>query len=357
MNLKNSLLATAALLMSAVAPGIQAYTPESGIWWNPNEPGTGLVLEVQDNILALSGYVFDASGRSTWFLAAAPLSDNALVFDAALDGYQGGQCIGCAWPGAPTQLPAAAGRVRVVFDPDDQTRAQLSWGGRTVPIVRFVFAGKRGTDPAAASAEVTAMLGEWQVVTDYGDLFDFPFYGDVLVFDALEAASSGTLFVGCRADTTTDGFCSDDALDFAGAAGFYDPDSDLHFVVVDEGTDSSGIDVCLLYVVAVDIQAFAGGAEFYDCGDDPVYDLPYATRGFRTASRTFVERGVGPSKAVLADVRPAVLGTVATRSPRLGSQRLAAMKQTASDPSPLVAAVSPDRRASILRALESRLGH
>jgi hypothetical protein len=49
----------------AVAPA-RAFTPESGFWWAPNEPGSGIALEIQDNFVFLAAYTYDQDGFSTF---------------------------------------------------------------------------------------------------------------------------------------------------------------------------------------------------------------------------------------------------------------------------------------------------
>ncbi|MEM9302536.1 MAG: hypothetical protein AAGE01_10520, partial [Pseudomonadota bacterium] len=54
---------------------VQAYAPEPGFYWNPNQPGRGYAIEVQDRTLFISAYVFtneaDPSSRTPiWYTAA-----------------------------------------------------------------------------------------------------------------------------------------------------------------------------------------------------------------------------------------------------------------------------------------------
>ena len=67
-------LAPLSLVVALVAAPAQAYTPESGIWWNPAESGSGYVIEIQDNFMALGYYGGDAQGRATWWTSAGFLT-------------------------------------------------------------------------------------------------------------------------------------------------------------------------------------------------------------------------------------------------------------------------------------------
>jgi hypothetical protein len=290
----------AALLLGAAfasAPA-HAYTPESGIWWNPNESGTGAVIEVQDNLMVVAAYVGDAQGDAIWYTATAFLQGNAL-FEGSLDLTEGSQCIGCPYLGLPTVVPGAGGALRIVFDPDDETRASLTWAnGRTIPIERFEFYTRRPEDGNSVPTDITKMLGEWQWVTDFSDLNTgaFPYFGDVLVFDQFDFSNGNNrwFYEGCRADNSQDGGCSQNALAFHSASGYYDASVDLQLIVVDDSTTQYA-----LYIAPIGTNdTNHPGAEItvYPKNSNPNDFDAFPARAFRTASRTFVEEGVGPAK-------------------------------------------------------------
>jgi hypothetical protein len=285
--------------MLAVSPA-RAYTPESGIWWNPNESGSGFVIEIQDNLMVLAYYGGNAQGQSTWWLASGFLDGNAFFPTANLNRTVGSQCPGCPYSGAPSTLFGDGGTVRVTFDPNDDTRATLTFGnGRTITIVRQLFYFKRGEDPASVPLQVTRMLGEWQMVMDFSSnsASTFDYYGDVLVFDlyAFDNPTNRWYFEGCRADNSEVGGCSNDALAFHSAAGYFDSGSGLHVTVVDDSAQNY-----VLYLADMGTNSAIGEITVYPKGTNPANYTAYPMRTFRTASRTFVQEGVGPSKAVAA---------------------------------------------------------
>jgi hypothetical protein len=308
MRLLPGLAAFCLLFLVAIAPA-RAYTPESGIWWNPNESGSGYVIEIQDNLMVLSYFGGDTQGRATWWLASGLLTGNALFPTATLNRTVGSQCPGCPYNGAPTTLFGDGGTVRVQFDPNDNTRATLTFGnGRVVTIQRQLFYLKRGED-GSVPLEVTRMLGEWQMVMDFSSntASSFDYYGDVLVLDDYEFADNRWYFVGCRADNSVVGGCSQSALTNHDAAGFYDTASGLHAIVVSDTPQNY-----LLYLADMGTDSAIGEITVYPKGQNPNNYDAYPMRTFRTASRTFVQEGVGPSKAA-----PASTDAVAGLSDRL----------------------------------------
>jgi hypothetical protein len=283
---------TSLCLAFGFAAPAKAYTPESGTWWNPNESGTGIFIEVQDNFLVAAVFTGDAQGRPVWYTATKFLTGNAL-FDATLDLTTNVQCPGCTYPGRATTQAGAGGSIRLTFDPNDPTKATLRWGnGRTVPYERFAFYAKRPED-GAVPLEVTKMLGEWQTVMDFSanPNSSFDYYGDVLVFDDYQFRNGRWYFEGCRADNSQVGGCSNSALANHSAAGYYDPLTGLHATVVDDSPSN-----WVLYLADMNTNDAEGEITVYPKGGNPANFGSNPMRTFRTASRTFVQEGIGPSK-------------------------------------------------------------
>jgi len=118
--------------VAAVGPPA-AIVPVAGVWWNPNESGSGFGLDYKDGTLIVEVYSYLPSGASQWYLAAGPITNN--VFTATLDKYIGGQCISCAYA-APT-LAGNDGTVTITFTSPTSAIADLP-GGRHIPIQRFL---------------------------------------------------------------------------------------------------------------------------------------------------------------------------------------------------------------------------
>jgi hypothetical protein len=270
----------------------RAYTPESGVWWNPAEPGTGVLLEIQDNFLFAAAYTYDSAGRPTWYTTAGFLDGNAR-FTGVLDAFSGGNCHGCPYRPNRENL-GAGGPISIVFNGSDPTRATLTWGGRSMPIERFQFYLKRPEDEQALRGvriELTKTLGEWQSVLDFTDNpnADFQFYGDVAVLDVLTEDSGGDFVDGCRPSDSLQGFCTDrDASDHR-AVIEYDSRTGEHVMVVDNSRTTLAA-----YFLEIGTNDFTGEVSVYNKGSTPQVFFP--VRGHRTASRSFVQEGVGPSK-------------------------------------------------------------
>lgn len=115
------------------APTCQPKPPQTGWWWNPLEPGRGFSVEVQGNHLFFASFLYDASGRSTWYVASGPVSLDGTLFTDVLYSAKGGQSLGGAYPGFP-QL-ANEGPVTLSFS--SATNGAIVWPGGAVPMQRF----------------------------------------------------------------------------------------------------------------------------------------------------------------------------------------------------------------------------
>lgn len=304
-----SLFAAAAL--SAAVP-VFAFTPESGIWWNPAEGGRGFVIEVQDNVLSIGAYVYDSAGRAQWFTSGGVMSGNAL-YQGTLDLYSNGQGIGQPYR-APSRVIGAGGNVRIDFE--TETRGRMTWAGGVTPIERVNLLG----------TNEQRMLGEWQMMMDFSTSGSgqYPFIGDTLVLRQVidRPGTQPDEFTGCRADNALVAACSAIALRDHDVAGYFEPirrvgiptqlGNSYHVIVVNDSPANF-----LTYFVNVGGSSFEGFVSLYAKGTSPTRFYP--VRGFRTASRARVVTGVGPdsddsskstrSNSISAQLTPEMLAT------------------------------------------------
>ena len=268
----------AAGLIAALGGPAYAFTPESGNWWNPNTPGVGWTIEIQDDYVFMTGYYYTLAGDTQWYTAQGHLDGNDF-FANELDTFANGQCLGCAFT-SPTAILGAGGPISVEFT--SETTARMTVAGQVFNIERFNY---------FLGGVTEKMLGEWQMIDDFSEDpgVAFPFYADVLVFDLFDSAPTPDVADGCRADNTLQGFCSDFALANHSAAAVYDSSSGEHVIVVDDSADTWAA-----YYLTVGTSQADGFVQIYFKDDNPNGPL-YPVRAFRTASRTFVETGSGPS--------------------------------------------------------------
>lgn len=285
------------VLVLLAAPAAKAITPESGFWYNVSEPGTGISIEITDNFLFLAAYGFDSGGFPTWYTSGGFMASDRL-YVGGLAEFRNGQRFGQPWIN-PTYLGDTGGQVTISFDPNDETRATISWFGRTYAIQRTdFFRSAYGT--ANNMHQTQRMLGEWSMVFDLynrsADYRAFPFFGDVLIFDIIDTSTNPDFYEGCRPTNSLTGQCTTAALGTHDASGYYDAANNEQVVIVrDVPASGSTPAIFFAYFLSAGLTQFDGVMSIYNAGGNPGAGPFYPVRGFRTASRKYVVTGSGPN--------------------------------------------------------------
>ena len=83
-----------------------AFTPVTGLWWNPNESGSGYDIPIQRGVMVVTMYSCVPGGDPLWYLVVGTLANagGGVAASGTLDEYHGGQCATCAY-----QMPAMMG--------------------------------------------------------------------------------------------------------------------------------------------------------------------------------------------------------------------------------------------------------
>ena len=164
--------------VAAVGPP-PAIIPLAGVWWNPNESGSGFGLDYQNGTLLVEVYSYLGGGPAQWYLAAGPITNN--VFTATLDKYNGGQCISCAFK-APV-LSGNDGTITLTFTSPTTATAELP-GGRHVQIQRFF-------QSAPAAGPGVPVGGVWWNPNESGSGFGLDFQNGTLIVEVYSYLAGG----------------------------------------------------------------------------------------------------------------------------------------------------------------------
>ncbi|NJD87774.1 MAG: hypothetical protein FIB05_07155 [Betaproteobacteria bacterium] len=124
---------------AVTVPGTQTcqpQPPQTGWWWNAAEDGRGYTIESTGSKIFFAAYLYDISGRSTWYIAAGPTSLDGSLFVGNLESYSNGQTLTGAFR-SPVRPPVLNGQVTLAFN--DSTHGTMVWPGGTVPITRMEF--------------------------------------------------------------------------------------------------------------------------------------------------------------------------------------------------------------------------
>lgn len=150
-----------ALLTDADIAAVQAWLdfvvlppgtvrPDTGIWWNPAEPGRGFVLEYGQGVVAVSTFLYADDGRPDWATTAIRYDGAVPRIEGPLAAFRDGQSLSAPWREA--QAAPSPGTVSIRFDAP--ARATLSWPGGTLPLERVLLnAGSEALPPATGYPE------------------------------------------------------------------------------------------------------------------------------------------------------------------------------------------------------------
>jgi hypothetical protein len=110
-----------------------AFTPVTGLWWNPNESGSGYNLQVQHGVLVMTMFSYTTGGDPLWYLAVGPLvnSGTGVTATGSLDKARGGQCASCTY-----RMPivmGSDGNMTITFASPSMATVRLP-GGRVTQI-------------------------------------------------------------------------------------------------------------------------------------------------------------------------------------------------------------------------------
>ena len=115
-----------------------AFTPVTGMWWNPNESGSGYNIQVQHGVMVVSMFGYAGNGDPLWYLVVGTLANagGGVAATGTLDKYHGGQCASCMY-----QMPATMGNdgaMTITFTSPTTAALQLP-GGRVTQIQPFAW--------------------------------------------------------------------------------------------------------------------------------------------------------------------------------------------------------------------------
>ena len=181
MRARTNIARVLAIIAICFASTVSAMLPESGWYWNPTESGRGFNIEIQNNVLFMSGFVYDASGKPIWVVGSCVMTSDRNC-SAVLYQTSGGQCIGCAYGGPPAI--AQYGTAVITFT--SETTALVTVNGIALSLQRQAWA-------IDLTNVATPLLGEWAIVS--GSVVLPVYFGDKITF-SLVVSSGGTTGAG-----------------------------------------------------------------------------------------------------------------------------------------------------------------
>jgi hypothetical protein len=110
-----------------------AFMPFAGLWWNPDESGSGYNLQVQHGVMVITFFSYTAAGDPLWYYAFGPMTNagSGVAVTGTLDKYRGGPCASCGY--RPPSVVGNDGVFSITFSSPTSAVVQLP-GGRATRI-------------------------------------------------------------------------------------------------------------------------------------------------------------------------------------------------------------------------------
>ena len=107
-----------------------AFMPFAGLWWNPDESGTGYNIQMQHGVMVATIFSYTTAGDPVWYYAFGPLANagSGVAVMGTLDKYRGGQCASCTY--RPPTAMGSDGAFTIMFSSPTAATVQMP-GGRT----------------------------------------------------------------------------------------------------------------------------------------------------------------------------------------------------------------------------------
>lgn len=126
-------------LTAARPPG----APETGWWWDPDEPGRGFAVEVQGGSMFVGAFLYDDDGAPLWLVSGAAPMATASRYTGPWLRFGNGQTMLGAF--RPAQLLDASANLQLDFATTIDATLTLP-DGHTTPLVRMAFGAAEGIE-------------------------------------------------------------------------------------------------------------------------------------------------------------------------------------------------------------------
>ncbi len=149
----------------------QRITPTEGMWYNPEQSGTGFMIDVRNQHIGGTWYGYDEQGQPTWLIFSGPLVEGDTpevmwTVDADLVRYEGGNCANC--PYRPPSANEAVGSIHLEFYQMNHASVRIN-GGEKQFVVPVAFGGIPRIRIGDSPYTVPDVHGQWLFVFKRAD--------------------------------------------------------------------------------------------------------------------------------------------------------------------------------------------
>lgn len=169
-------------LLTILPSTLTAQDILDGWYWNPNESGWGINVEVQGDTMFIAVFTYRENGSPIWYYGVSAIDYSDPVFDGNLGLASNGACFTCPYS-PPGFDDDGGGHMRIDFDTPSGIR--VTWRGRTTTIQRQFW---------AFGVPIDFLFGYWGLIRG----IEVPF-ADYYVFNSRQTDDSGAPFAAGQA--------------------------------------------------------------------------------------------------------------------------------------------------------------
>lgn len=158
--------------------------PDTGYWWNPNEPGRGYVIEQSNGKIFFASFLYEFNGRASWY-GSGPSPFGGGTYAGVLNLYAGGQTLTGSYHPA-TQVGGTFGALTINFS--SPTTGTLTWPGGSIPIQRFDIVTNGST---TSQSSTNPEKGYWWNPAEAGRGFSLEVQNGTMLFAGYMYDSDG----------------------------------------------------------------------------------------------------------------------------------------------------------------------
>ncbi len=122
-------------------------SPAEGMWYDKDEPGRGVTVEIQDGRILATYFGYKQNGDAIWWQGVGYRDDNNQnKYAGSFSTGKNGQCVGCAYTAPEFDEANSIGDFTMTFVNGNE--ADFTWAGKNMTLVKYYYGYEKPIDRA-----------------------------------------------------------------------------------------------------------------------------------------------------------------------------------------------------------------
>lgn len=120
-------------------------SPAEGMWYDKDEPGRGVTVEIQDGRILATYFGYKQNGDAIWWQGVGYRDDdNQNKYAGSFSTGKNGQCVGCAYTAPEFDEANSIGDFTMTFINGNE--ADFTWAGKDMTLVKYYYGYEKAVD-------------------------------------------------------------------------------------------------------------------------------------------------------------------------------------------------------------------